>query len=311
MTIPKYKDMFTPFLETIKDGKPHKYRDIATSVADMMHISEKDRKELLPSGNVHYINRVGWASTYLKKAGLIEAPSRAVFQITTNGKKALKECPKGVTLEYLKQFDSFNEFLAQGNQPTSSENDKLLLNSENNTDTPQEQMEHNYSIINTQLADNLMSAIMDKDPWFFERLVVKLVKAMGYGNGLANEGIVTEKTGDGGIDGIITEDRLGFEKIYIQAKRFQPETVIGRPVIQQFLGALMGKGATKGLFITTAKYSKDAIEFVDNHLQAKIVLIDGDKLTKLMIEYNIGVALTNNIYTIKTIDNDFFTDEDE
>lgn len=310
MTIPKYKDMFTPFLLSIMDGASHKYKEIALSIADQMKISEEDRQELLPSGHVHYINRVGWASTYLKKAGLIEAPSRGIFRITNAGREALTDCPKGVTLEYLKKFDSFNEFMESSNQQNSKIVEKGREGIETNTDTPQEQMENNYSIINKQLADNLMSAIMDKDPWLFERLVVKLVKAMGYGNGLVTEGIVTDKTGDGGIDGIITEDRLGFEKIYIQAKRFQPDTVIGRPVVQQFLGALMGKGANKGLFISTAKYSKDAVEFVENHLAAKIVLIDGDKLTKLMIEYNLGVAPTNS-YTIKTIDNDFFTDEDE
>jgi len=208
------------------------------------------------------------------------------------------------------KYSSFNNFLSQGKQHQDKDEVAMIYNNDGHNNTPQEQMDQNYASINQQLADELMSAIMDKDPCFFERLVVNLVKAMGYGNGLATEGIVTDKTGDGGIDGIITEDRLGFEKIYIQAKRFQPDTVIGRPVVQQFLGALMGKGANKGLFITTARYSKDAITFVENHLAAKIVLIDGEKLTKLMIEYNLGGATTNS-YTIKTIDNDFFTDEDE
>jgi len=305
MTMPKVNDMFRSFLEALEDGQPHSLKEISSYVADKYQMTSEERQQVISSGQLVLLNRVGWVKTYMKKAGLILTVKRGIYQINDEGKKALQENPKKITLDYLNNYESFREFMHPSHEETEGHADNTPENL-----TPQEQMDQNYASINQQLADELMSAIMDKDPWFFERLVVKLVKAMGYGNGLATEGIVTDKTGAGGIDGIITEDRLGFEKIYIQAKRFQPDTVIGRPVIQQFLGALMGKGANKGLFISTARYSKEAIEFVENHLTAKIVLIDGEKLTKLMIEYNLGVAPTNS-YTIKAIDNDFFTDEDE
>ena len=305
MTMPKVNDMFRSFLEALEDGKTHSLREISSYVADKYQMTAEERQQVISSGQLVLLNRVGWVKTYMKKAGLIKTVKRGIYQINDEGQKALIENPEKITLDYLNKYESFREFIHPSHETTEEH-----VNNVSENLTPQEQMDQNYASINQQLADELMAAIMDKDPWFFERLVVMLVKAMGYGNGLATEGIVTDKTGDGGIDGIITEDRLGFEKIYIQAKRFQPDTVIGRPVVQQFLGALMGRGANKGLFISTAKYSRDAVEFVENHLAAKIVLIDGEKLTKLMIEYNLGVASTNS-YTLKTIDNDFFTDEDE
>lgn len=241
--------------------------------------------------------------TYLKKAGLIDSPARGVFILTAEGSKVLMENPPVLNDDFLNRYESFRAFknpdlsAAQTVSPALSE------------DTPQDIFDKAFMQINASLADELLTEIMKQPPFFFERLVVKLLERMGYGGSLPNAGTVTPQTGDEGIDGIIREDKLGFSLIYIQAKCWNLDKTIGRPEIQKFVGALAGQGAAKGLFITTARFTKEAVAYAEKQHTTKVVLVDGAMLAKLMIEYNLGVS-TETTYEIKKLDTDFFNDED-
>ncbi len=297
MSLPKYYELYIPFLSAISDGKTYSLKEIKESITSQLKLGETELLERLPSGNqTVYDNRIGWARTYLKKAGLIQAPSRAHFQITEEGKK-LFESGAVITDKLLaEKYPSFAEF--RGNKKTAG---SVSDDTEQDTaETPQETFERVYQSINGQLADELLTEIMGQSPVFFENLVVDLMKSMGYG-----DGFVTKASGDGGIDGVIHEDKLGFNLIYIQAKRWDPSTTVGKPEIQKFAGAMMGPPRVeKGLFITTAKYSQGAKDFADAQ---HIILVDGQKLTELMIEYGIGVS-TQKTYRIKRIDSDYFSE---
>ncbi|OPY58490.1 MAG: Mrr restriction system protein [Pelotomaculum sp. PtaU1.Bin035] len=302
MTIPKYHEMYRPFLECLKDGQPHKNKEVKEKVAAYMGITEEDRKELLPSGRqAIFVNRIGWTRTYLKKAGLIDSPSRGVFVITSEGSKLLAENPDVIDDRFLMRYEAFRMFA----RPYSNEKDMPTVNP--SEDTPQDVLDNAFNMINASLADDLLSEIMKQPPSFFEVLVVKLLEKMGYGGSLKDSSDVVGKSGDEGIDGIVREDKLGFSLIYIQAKRWELDKTIGRPEIQKFVGALAGQGATKGLFITTAQFTKEALVYANKQHTTKVILVDGVMLSKLMIEYNLGVA-TEAIYEIKRIDSDFFSD---
>jgi restriction system protein len=267
-----------------------------------MNLTEEDLLEKLPSGRqTKYINRVSWAITYLKKAGLIESVTRGTFRITEDGINVLEQYPV-IDNKVLRQFKSFVDFIGgNGNREQGAKE------VENDSDgTPQELLEQAYQNINNTLAEELLTEIMKKDSDFFEKLVIQLLLKMGYGGTLEDAGQVTPHSNDGGIDGIIKEDKLGFSQIYIQAKRWDLDTTVSRPEIQKFSGALLEAGADKGLFITTTRFSSGAVESANKQ---HIVLVDGQKLAKLMIEYDLGVS-TAASYHIKNLDTDFFNEEE-
>lgn len=305
MALPKYDELYMPFLEALSDGLPHTKLEIANHIAGKMAISKEDRQQILSSGYSVYINRVGWACTYLKKAGLVESVKRGHHRLTEEGKYVLTSPPPVLDNNFLSQYPSFQAFKYKNSHSPNQEND--TKNNVSSSETPNDLIEQAVASINQNLADELLSEIMEKDSDFFEALVIKLLLKMGYGGSLSDAGLVTQKTNDGGIDGIIREDKLGFDQIYIQAKRWDPEKSIPRPEIQKFSGALGDVGAGKGLFITTAKFSEGAKASAEKQ---HIVLVDGERLTKLMIEYNIGVSTVAK-YEIKSIDSDFFNESIE
>lgn len=308
MAIPKYDEMYRALLECLADMQPHKSKDIKDAIASSLHVTPEERQILLSSGRQRlFDNRVAWASSYLSKAELIERPVRGTYQLTARGKQVLDSNPPVFDNTFLKQFESFRKFIHTETSPTESKQ-----SSAENLDgqTPQDAFDLAYQQINHALADDLLSEIMKQTPAFFEKMVVQLLENMGYGGSVENAGLVVGQTGDEGIDGIIREDKLGFSLIYIQAKRWDRTTSIGRPEIQKFVGALAGQGANKGLFITTAQFTKDAREYAKKQHTTKVVLVDGESLAKLMIEYNLGVS-TEAVYQIKRLDTDFFSDDND
>lgn len=310
MAVPSYQDMMLPFLEVLANGKEQAVRDIKEAVATKLGITDEDRKELLPSGNQSYFdNRVGWARTYLKKAGLIEAKSRGHFTISSHGLQALAQKPVRIDVAFLKQYDQFNDFLeisASGhNQDGKQESTELTTSSEEKSQTPDEIIENQFLAIRSRLEEEILKRVKDCSPYFFEQLVVDLLVSMGYGGSRKEAGQATKASGDEGIDGIIKEDRLGLDQIYIQAKRW--EGAVTRPELQKFAGALQGQRAKKGIFITTSTFSTGAVEFCRN-IDSKIILIDGSQLAKLMIDFNVGVS-TAKTFEIKHIDTDYFESE--
>ncbi len=305
MAVPKFFDFFPSVLHALLDGTEKTVKQIREESIAFLQVSETDRNELLPSGRQRTVdNRVNWAITYLKNAGLITATRRGVYTITTEGLNAYSDVGNEIDLAYLERYEQFRAFHGTSTTPTSSKQPDLS----SAEDTPQDMFEKAYTQINSALAEDLLASIMEHSPAFFERLVVDLLLKMGYGSSFDSAGMVVGHSGDEGIDGIIREDKLGFSNIYIQAKRWDPESMtVGRPEIQKFVGALAGQGASKGLFITTAQFTKEAINYAAKQLAAKIVLVDGRQLTKLMIEYGIGVSIQST-YTIKKIDSDYFDD---
>lgn len=303
MPVPKYYQFFPSILDCLADGKEHNLKEVAEYCANKFNLSDEDKREALPSGQPTYLNRVGWARTYLKKAGLIDRTSRSVYVITDLGEEAVKNGSSNVDLEYLRRFDSFNEF---SNSKNTQSGNCVGINKKE--ESPQEQLELSIREINSSLCDSLMSELLKMSPYDFENLIVRLLIKMGYGTLKQNEMAVTPKSGDEGIDGIVSADKFGFDSIYIQAKKWRSDSTVGRPEIQKFLGALAGQGATKGIFITTAHFSKEAIAFAEKQLHQKIVLVDGNQLTELMIEYNLGVSVVET-YVVKRVDYDFFNDE--
>lgn len=300
--IPNYQVIMLPLLKAVKDQKEYKLNDIVDILASEFKLSEEERKELLPSGQSFLFgNRVGWARTYLKKAGLLDSPKRGYLIITQRGLDVLKQKPKEVNVALLQQFSEFLEFQSSKRDDNITEN--TIIQSES-IQTPEEILENSYQDIRKSLAQELLDKITKLSPTFFERLVVELLVKMGYGGSMKDAGRALGKSGDEGIDGTIKEDKLGLDIIYIQAKRWQPGNVVGRPEIHKFVGALAGQGAKKGIFITTSSFTKDALEFVPRN-ETKIVLIDGYLLAQLMIDYNLGVA-TQQVYEIKKIDSDYF-----
>lgn len=304
MAIPKYDELYGPFLRAIKDGNTHDWKEIRSWVSNYLHLSESDLAEQLPSHQSVFHSRLGWAKTYLLKAGLVSSPRKSVFQITDSG-KSLLESRQTINNDLLCHISpGFVEFYRtshqSGGQPNRPNPVPNVLPAQDLTETPQEAMERAHEQIKAQLADELLEEIMNQTPTFFEKLVVDLMHGMGYG-----DGFVTKQSGDGGIDGIIYEDKLGFNLIYIQAKRWKTDGNISRPDIQRFAGAMMGPPKVdNGLFISTSRFSDAAKDYAkDQH----IILVDGKRLCELMIEFGIGVS-TIKRYDIKRIDSDYFSD---
>lgn len=304
--IPDYQSLMLPLLKLVSDGQEHKYRDLIERLALEFNLSDDERKELLASGNqAIFDNRVGWAKTYLKKAGLLDSPKRATFVITDLGQQTLAKKPTRIDAKFLRQFPSFLEFQNASRNDNDIEGE--TTSSAVNDQTPEESLDKAYQRIRKSLAVELLNKVFDLSPAFFERLVVELLVKMGYGGSIKDAGKAMGKSGDEGIDGTIKEDKLGLDIIYIQAKRWKPSNVVGRPELQKFVGALAGQGAKKGIFITTSNFTKEALEYTPRN-ETKIVLIDGEQLAQLMIDYNLGCT-TQQVYEIKKIDSDYFGED--
>ena len=302
MTIPDYQSCMLPLLKHYADNQEHTNRDSIEALATAFKLTDEERRMMLPSGvQGLFDNRVNWARTYMKKAGLIESPKRGVHRITERGLQVLKKKPDRIDVAYLSQFQEFKDFRSIRHAKADEEEPELDLNSR----TPEESLESAYQKLRADLAAELLQRLMNCSPAFFERLVVEVIVKMGYGGTRKDAGKAIGKSGDGGIDGIIKEDKLGLDAIYIQAKRW--ENTVGRPEIQKFVGALTGQRAKKGLFITTSEFSSDAEDYI-SRIDAKVVLIDGETLAQLMIDYNVGVS-TLGTYDIKKIDSDYFSEE--
>jgi len=303
MTIPDYQSIMLPLLKYAGDNQEHTIREAIDHIADIFKLTEEDRKEVLPSGSQYIIdNRVGWARTYLKKAGLLESPKRSYFKITSLGLDVLKKNPTEINVKFLEQFPLFIEFRNTKKEKDENEEHEVETGS---TQTPQELLEYGYQKIKKDLSQELLGYVKQSSPRFFERLVVELLLSMGYGGSRKDAGQAIGQSGDGGIDGIIKEDKLGLDVIYLQAKRW--ENVVGSKEIRNFVGSLVGQKANKGVFITTSGFTKDALEYVKT-ITHKVILIDGEMLTQLMIENNIGVSKVIS-YDIKKIDSDYFAEE--
>ncbi len=308
MAIPDYQTLMLPLLKIAADGRAHRVADAIDNLATQFGLTEDEREELLPSGlDRLFRNRIGWARTYLKKAGLIVYPKRGYFQITERGQGILAQNIPRIGIAFLKQFPEFVEFTTT-KQPTGTSNATELENSEVLNDTPEETLATGYLKLRKQIESDLLERVKACPPEFFERLVVTLLTTMGYGGSLADAGRAIGKSGDGGVDGVIKEDKLGLDLLYIQAKRWE-NTTVGSPEIQKFVGALYGKKAKKGIFITTSNFSKAAVDYAAG-LDSKIILIDGTQLAELMFDYGVGVSTVNN-YEVKRIDSDFFSEEEE
>jgi restriction system protein len=302
MAIPDYQDYMLPLLEVLADGDTHRVRDLTDQLASQFGLTQEERQRMLPSGQQTYAaNRAGWANTYLKKAGLIESPSRGVVRISDQGRRVLRQKPDRIDNQFLKKYQSFNEFIGRGERDVESAEPQPK-----ETKTPDEVLEQSFRDLRNALADELLEQVRGCSPTFFERLVVDLLVAMGYGGSLADAGQAVGRSGDGGIDGIIKEDKLGLDVVCIQAKRW--ERTVGRPEVQAFAGSMEGFRARKGVLITSSTFSKEAEDYV-SHIERKIVLIDGKRLAELMIDHDIGVA-TSRAYTVKRVDLDYFVEDE-
>jgi restriction system protein len=299
MAIPDYQSVMLPLLKFASDGNEHSLCDATEDLAEKFRLTEEERKELLPSGaQFTFSNRVAWARIYMNKAALLESTRRGYFRITPRGREVLAKNPTQLNVKFLEQFPEFVEFRTKRSEtretPDTMETETLQ--------TPGELLESAYQKLREDLSEELLKIIKECSPAFFERLVIDLLVKMGYGGSRKDACRAIGRSGDEGIDGIINEDRLGLDVIYIQAKRWQ--TTVGRPDIQKFAGALQGHRAKKGIFITTSAFSQDAEEYVAK-IDSKIVLIDGEQLSQLMIDHNVGVAPVTS-YETKRIDSDYF-----
>jgi len=303
MAIPDYQTIMLPLLKFASDEKEHSLNEATEFLADEFQLSEEERRELLPSGTQRlFNNRVAWASTYLRKAGLLESKKRGFFNISERGHEALSKNLDRVDNKYLEQFPEYIEFKTPKKKPHKPATGPTTPPGESN---PEEMLETAYEELQNSLASELLDTIANCSPEFFERLVIDVLIKIGYGGSRKEAGQAIGKSGDEGIDGIIKEDKLGLDIIYIQAKRW--ENTVGRPEIQKFAGALQGQRARKGIFIATSNFTKDATEFV-NHIDNKIILIDGQRLADLMIEHSVGVSIMAS-YEIKKIDTDYFIED--
>jgi restriction system protein len=304
MAIPDYQTLMTPVLRFIADEAEYSLRETINKMAEKFRLSEQERKELLPSGKQTVIaNRVAWAVTYLRKTKLLENTKRGVFKITPRGKKALADHPDRIDNRVLAQFEEFVKFQKRGKKTMPPKDGGTIK--EPIEKNPEEALEAAHQELQDGLAAELLDTIKKCSPEFFEQLVVDVLIKMGYGGSRKEAGQAIGKSGDGGIDGIIKEDKLGLDIIYLQAKRW--ENTVGRPEIQKFAGALQGQRARKGIFITTSNYSKEALEFV-KHIDNRIILIDGQQLSEAMIINNVGVSIEAT-YEVKKIDSDYFIEE--
>jgi restriction system protein len=301
MAIPDFQSLMLPLIQLIADGQEHAVRDATAAIGQQFKLTDEEWSEMLPSGRAPlFYNRVAWAKTHLKKAGLIVQPKRGVILISQRGRDVLSKAPARIDVRLLQQFPEYTQQIA----PAELEMGDLTV--EAATASPEEILERAHAEISKGLAEELIESNKQCSPEFFERLVVKLLLTMGYGGSQIEAGKAVGKSGDGGIDGVINEDRLGLDAIYLQAKRW--EGSVGEGPIRDFKGALDAKGASKGVFITTSTFTPAAQAAAKNSRSYRIVLIDGQRLAQLMIEHDLGVSVSAT-YQLKRIDSDFFADE--
>jgi restriction system protein len=288
-----------PLLRFAADGEEHSLSEARDALANQFQLTEADRQELLPSGHQSkFANRVAWAKVYLQQAALLASPRRGYFQISPRGAEVLHSPPARIDIKFLEQFPEFRAFRA----PSAEHTPPGQLAPAHEPETPEETLEDSYAKIKVGLASELLTRVKAASPQFFERLVVELLVKMGYGGSRSDAGQAIGRAGDEGIDGVISQDHLGLDVVYLQAKRW--DSTVGRPEIQKFVGALHGKRANKGVFITTGPFSSDAIAYV-TQIDPKVVLIDGRKLAELMIDFGIGVT-TLTTYYMRRVDSDYF-----
>jgi restriction system protein len=302
MAIPDFQTIMLPLLQWASDGQEHHIKEAKDAMAVHFGVTQAERDEMLPSGRQPLLdNRVAWAKSYLKQAQLVEITKRGYFRITERGKELLQGPPDRITISYLGRYPEFVEF----KQGKSQSDEQAPPTPDQDETTPDEAIENAYQLLRQDLAKALLEQIKSCSPAFFERLVVDLLLQMGYGGSRSDAGKAIGRSGDGGIDGIIKEDKLGLEALYIQAKRW--EGVVGRPEIQKFAGALAVQKSKKGVFITTSSFTKEALEYAAQ-IDTRIVLVDGERLAQLMIDHNVGVSPTT-VYELKRIDSDYFEEE--
>lgn len=298
MAVPDFQSLMLPVLRLAHDGNEHRLADCRPQLAEQFALTTEEQLELLPSGQQsRFNNRVAWAKVYLERAGLLAKTRRGYFRITDPGIAVLRDPPGRIDIQFLKQFPSFEDFRSKTPEETSDESV--------DEKTPEESLQIAYQTIRDSLAIELITLVKSATPIFFERLVLDLMLKMGYGGSREKAGMLTTAGADEGIDGIINEDQLGLDVIYLQAKRW--ENTVGRPEIQKFVGALHGRRARKGVFLTTSSFSSDAVDYASN-IDSKVVLIDGLALAQLMIDFNVGVS-RSHFYEVKRIDSDYFSDE--
>ena len=300
MAIPELFSITLPLLKCLSDDKPRTSNEIYEYLSDYFNVTDKEKEELLKSGTPRFTNRIAWAKAELKMAKLMKTPERGVYQITERGKEVLNDNPDRLDRNYFKQFDEYRNKLDKDDKEEKKKS-KIELD----TITPLEEIENAYQEIHDKLGKEIINAISECSPQFFEKLVIQLLVRMGYGGSFEDAAKAVGKTGDEGIDGVIKEDKLGLDTVFIQAKRWK--NTVGRPEIQAFAGALMGKRSKKGIFITTSSFSKSAEDYAKS-IETKIVLIDGEQLAQYMIDYDLGVSKISS-YDIKKIDTDYFIEQ--
>jgi restriction system protein len=299
--VPDFQSFLLPMLRIAGDGHDHSLAEARTRLASDLRLAHAEQEELLPSGRQsRFANRVAWAKVYLEQAGLIAAPRRGHFLISDRGREVLKAPPQRIDIKFLERYPEFVEF-----RTPKAERVPLPGPWTPDAETPEEALEAAHDRITAGLTSEVLARVKAGSASFFERLVVELLLKMGYGGSRADAGQAVVRAGDEGIDGVISEDRLGLDIVYLQAKKWDGS--VGRPEIQKFVGALHGKRAKKGVFITTGQFSSEAVAFVE-HIDPKVVLIDGRRLAELMIDFEVGVA-TARTYHIKRVDSDYFDEE--
>lgn len=305
MPIPTYDALMLPVLRLCAE-KLWTMRDLVSRVADELRLSPEERAQRHPSGGSTVIAcRVHWAKTYLKQAGLLEQPKRAIVGITLRGRELLRSNPTNIDIATLQQFSEFKSFMGRVEPAAGS----AVAQAATQTRTPEELIDSASGDLDEALRDALLTRILESSPSFFEKMILDLLLAMGYGGSRAAAGKQLGGTGDGGVDGVIHEDQLGLDRVYLQAKRYKPGNTVGAEAVQAFIGALVGKRASKGVLMTTSSFSKAALSAADNSGSLRLVLIDGDALTKLMLRHNVGVRVARTV-EIKRVDLDYFEDGD-
>jgi restriction system protein len=317
MTIPDYQTLMLPVLKAAAKGE-RRVPEVADEIADDLGLSVEERKQMLPSGRQRLLhNRVHWAKFYMSKAGLIDSPARGRFTASAAGTALLATKPDRIDVGVLMKQPGFLDFYTSGQRTAAEEAPdgapepapKLAVPSAppTTTATPEEQIETAHQAVQSALRADLLERIIQNSPAFFERLIVELLVAMGYGGSYKDAARQLGRTGDGGVDGVVNEDPLGLDRVYVQAKRYSGNSV-GRPDVQAFLGSLVGLGASKGVFVTTSTFSAQAQDFA-RHLPQRVILVDGEQLTELMVEHGVGVR-TSRAISFKRLDEDFFTEEE-
>lgn len=309
MPIPDYQTLMLPLLRLAAEGET-RVPAVEDRLADEFGLTPEERDQVLPSGRQKVLhNRIHWAKFYLGKAGLVDIPRRGTFVASAEGRRVLATNPKRITNQMLLDYDSFRDFYRTGSQddPATPSTPSQTVRAEA-TETPEELIESAHGSLDAALRSDLLARILQNTPSFFERVIVDLLVGMGYGGTHRDAARQLGRSGDGGVDGVINEDPLGLDRVYVQAKRYAPGNVVGRPEVQGFVGSLVGLGATKGVFVTTSAYSTQAREFV-RHLSQRVILIDGAQLATLMIEHNVGVRIQRTL-EFKRLDEDFFAEDE-